>query len=305
MKWLIAQCWVHGIVLGIGNKPYDNWKRWLHIAPWCRCRWFPWFPWGMRTPSFGWKAIPICWMLGKGSFESSNIFPIIMVQWKITLNERKRSYWRYSHFPLNNDWVVVSNLLYVHPIWGKWSMTSIFFRWVRSTTFVTNMGGRVPFHPIEPFNVEAVQFVACLSWNRGLGVHLNINIKWNRSKHHQDIVKRYIWSNYSDLTRPHPKWWCSKGNPLISGKSGLVKYYNLTRHHPNHLPAWLCGFQGRNRRHRPFEVCNGMSLPIAAWHSRELITCWGLRKNPRQVAPDVLKPTKLPCFNGFHGKAWL
>ena len=30
-----------------------------------------------------------------------------------------------------------------------------------------------------------------------------------------------------DLTRPHPKWWFSKGNPLISGKSTLVKYYNL------------------------------------------------------------------------------
>ncbi len=38
-----------------------------------------------------------------------------------------------------------------------------------------------------------------------------------------------VWSNYSDLTRPHPKWWFSKGNPLISGKSRLVKYYNLAR----------------------------------------------------------------------------
>ena len=38
-----------------------------------------------------------------------------------------------------------------------------------------------------------------------------------------------FWSNYSDLTRPHPKWWFSKGNPLISGKSRLVKYYNLVR----------------------------------------------------------------------------
>ena len=38
-----------------------------------------------------------------------------------------------------------------------------------------------------------------------------------------------IWSNYSDLTRPHPKWWFSKGNPIISGKSRLVKYYNLAR----------------------------------------------------------------------------
>ena len=43
------------------------------------------------------------------------------------------------------------------------------------------------------------------------------------SHHHE------IWSNYSDLTRPHPKWWFSKGIPLISGKSRLVKYYNLAR----------------------------------------------------------------------------
>ena len=42
-------------------------------------------------------------------------------------------------------------------------------------------------------------------------------------------VVQLIWSNYSDLTRPHPKWWFSKGNPLISGKSRLVKYYNLAR----------------------------------------------------------------------------
>ena len=41
--------------------------------------------------------------------------------------------------------------------------------------------------------------------------------------------KELIWSNYSDLTRPHRKWWFSKGNPLISGKSRLVKYYNLAR----------------------------------------------------------------------------
>ena len=36
---------------------------------------------------------------------------------------------------------------------------------------------------------------------------------------------QYIWSNYSDLTRVFtPNWWFSKGNPLISGKSRLVKY---------------------------------------------------------------------------------
>ena len=45
----------------------------------------------------------------------------------------------------------------------------------------------------------------------------------------RDFPYNPIWSNYSDLTRPHPKWWFSKGNPLISGKSRLVKYYNLTR----------------------------------------------------------------------------
>ncbi len=41
----------------------------------------------------------------------------------------------------------------------------------------------------------------------------------------QMIFLYNIWSNYSDLTRPHPKWF-SNGNPL-SGKSRLVKYYNL------------------------------------------------------------------------------
>ena len=40
----------------------------------------------------------------------------------------------------------------------------------------------------------------------------------------------YIWSNYSNLTRPHPKWWFSRGSPLISGFSRLVNYYNLPRY---------------------------------------------------------------------------
>ena len=44
-----------------------------------------------------------------------------------------------------------------------------------------------------------------------------------------EFLQTLIWSNYSDLTRPHPKWWFSKGNPLISVKSRLMKYYNLTR----------------------------------------------------------------------------
>ena len=48
--------------------------------------------------------------------------------------------------------------------------------------------------------------------------------------HHKKSKLQYIWSNYSDLTRPHPKWWFSKGILLISGKSRLVKYYNLARY---------------------------------------------------------------------------
>ena len=33
----------------------------------------------------------------------------------------------------------------------------------------------------------------------------------------------YYWSNYSDLTRPHPKWWLSKGNPLSTGPESLTR----------------------------------------------------------------------------------
>ena len=42
-------------------------------------------------------------------------------------------------------------------------------------------------------------------------------------------LTRRFWSNYSDLTRPHPKWWFSREHPLISGKPRSVKYYNLAR----------------------------------------------------------------------------
>ena len=33
----------------------------------------------------------------------------------------------------------------------------------------------------------------------------------------------------TENTSFHPKWWFSTGNPLISGKPRLVKYYNLAR----------------------------------------------------------------------------
>ena len=44
----------------------------------------------------------------------------------------------------------------------------------------------------------------------------------------------YIWSNYSDLTQPHPKWWLSKGHPFISGQSRLL---NLLFHLPRYIRA--------------------------------------------------------------------
>ena len=67
------------------------------------------------------------------------------------------------------------------------------------------------------------------------------------------VVSTHLWSNYSDLTRPHPKWWFSKGNPLISGKSRLVKYYNLARS-LEHTPSNL---------YQPFivGVAGGLPLP--------------------------------------------
>ena len=48
-------------------------------------------------------------------------------------------------------------------------------------------------------------------------------------KDYRGEIYFYSGSNYSNLTRPHPKWWFSKGDPLISGKSRLVTYYNLAR----------------------------------------------------------------------------
>ena len=45
-----------------------------------------------------------------------------------------------------------------------------------------------------------------------------------------DGILDMSWSNYNDVNRRHPKRWFSKGNLLISGKSRLVKYYNLARY---------------------------------------------------------------------------
>ena len=87
----------------------------------------------------------------------------------------------------------------------------------------------LPLKPLKPGLADLVTcpglrmscvWIRCWStYNGSFGGKINLGLPW-----------RYIWSNYSDLKRPHPKWWFSKGNPLISGKSRLVKYYNLARY---------------------------------------------------------------------------
>ncbi len=69
-----------------------------------------------------------------------------------------------------------------------------------------------------------------LPWTRALK-HVSLEaFECSRKRCETFWVVNTSWSNYSDLTRPHPKWRFSKGNTLISGKSRLVKYYNLARH---------------------------------------------------------------------------
>ena len=70
------------------------------------------------------------------------------------------------------------------------------------------------------------------------------SIPWDSSPFNYHFSE-YFWSNYSDLTRPHPKWWFSKGNPLISGKSRWVKYYFI-------WPDICCFFHPPNSRKSKF-----------------------------------------------------
>ena len=44
-----------------------------------------------------------------------------------------------------------------------------------------------------------------------------------------DVPIFLIRKHLLNCKSPHPKWWFRKGNPLISGKPRLVKYYNLAR----------------------------------------------------------------------------
>ncbi len=84
-------------------------------------------------------------------------------------------------------------------------------------------------------------------------------VGWFNSPLNHGIITQlsnYIWSNYSDLTRPHPKWWFSKGNPLISGKSRLVKYNNLARLYTNY-----------HVRHQVNKVITRLVFQCVTWRS--------------------------------------
>ena len=60
--------------------------------------------------------------------------------------------------------------------------------------------------------------------------NLNAHLKSESCRDHEFLVSYILCTIH--LVQLYPKWWFSKGNPLISGKSRLVKYYdhNLARY---------------------------------------------------------------------------
>ena len=65
--------------------------------------------------------------------------------------------------------------------------------------------------------VLCVFFLQLMKYRPELGVNC-ISVAVYRDILLYKFYENHItWSNYSDLTRPHPKWLFSTGNPLISG----------------------------------------------------------------------------------------
>ena len=96
-----------------------------------------------------------------------------------------------------------------------------------------------------------------------------------------------IWANYSDLTRPHPKWWFNQGNPLISGKSRLVKYYNLIRCHYWVVATHING----SVRESPQNVLNsGLGILVIC-----PVICWDFCRNCS--SPAVRRAGKRPRYS--------
>ena len=100
--------------------------------------------------------------------------------------------------------------------------------------------------------LEGSDFLNCVDWNFLMDQEMDFwqqpaEINWRFPlknifmKFHEclSISKpSSVWSNYSDLTRPHPNLWFSKGIPLLSGTSRLVKYHNLAIIRSTHLQAF-------------------------------------------------------------------
>ena len=83
-------------------------------------------------------------------------------------------------------------------------------------------------HSSPNFGLELPAFLLSFqTWNCGDVPFLEVP-KTSRWWNLWEILSSPSKLRSHDLTRPHPKWWFSKGNPLISGKSRLVKYYILT-----------------------------------------------------------------------------
>ena len=64
------------------------------------------------------------------------------------------------------------------------------------------------------------------SWwiERSIGIHVS-RWEWFNSCIYIQIIA-------TENTSFQPIWWCSKGNPFISRKSRLVKYYDLAGYKP-------------------------------------------------------------------------
>ena len=122
------------------------------------------------------------------------------------------------------------------------------------------------------------------------------------------------WSNNSDLTRPHPTWWLSKGDPLISGKSSLVEILELARSKTDgintngawppfgddHSCKWSIHFLSRC-----YSCCRGED--VFGWHKKTLrknrvIHICFLKNADDLTSPGITKKIKIRLGkkNGIH-----
>ena len=112
---------------------------------------------------------------------------------------------------------------------------------------------------------------------------------------------QYIWSNYSDLTRPHPKWWLRKGNLVFQGNLGWwnimiwpdifknsvkilqsAQYvYSLKLTYPLKTNAWKMGFFFGLAYFQGLLLLVSWSLCIRCLHA------WMLNGSPKAIRSPV------------------